>query len=149
MNIHHRQCTGITFYKCVNKSSGWKASWACHKCTLSILPFHNQRDLDLDSSLQPEISDNDILKTLEDKAMHLKVMHLNAQSMVSTFDEFALTVNTYPLDIIALSETWLKNHKLLMEYVNLPGFVTEFRNRVDTRGGGVGIYIKDTIKYKR
>ena len=150
INIYHRQCTGITFYKRVNKSFGRKASWTCHKCTLSILPFHNQRDLDLDSSLESEISDNnDILKTLQDKATQLKVMHLNTQSMVSTFNEFALTVNTYPLDIIALSETWLKDHKLLMEYVNLPGFVTEFRNRVDTRGGGVGIYIKDTIKYKR
>ena len=76
-------------------------------------------------------------------------LHLNTQSMVSTFNEFLLTVTNHTLDIITLSETWLKDHPLLMEYVAIPGFNTEFRSRDTIRGGGVGAYIKDTIKYKR
>lgn len=68
-------------------------------------------------------------------------MHLNTQSMVSTFNEFALTVKSYPLDIITLSETWLKNQKELLEYVSLPGYATEFRHREVAKGGGVGAYI--------
>lgn len=85
------------------------------------------------------------------KTSHLKIMHLNTQSMVSTFNEFLLTVNSYPLDIIALSETWLKDNPQLMEYVSIPGYATEFRHREDIKGGGVGVglYIKVDIKYKR
>jgi exonuclease III len=69
--------------------------------------------------------------------------------MVSTFNEFLLTVNSYALDIIALSETWLKDNPQLMEYVSIPGYATEFRHREDIKGGGVGVYIKEDIKYKR
>ena len=36
-----------------------------------------------------------------------------------------------------------------MQYVQLPGYVTEFRNRENHRGGGVGMYIEDNIRYKR
>lgn len=38
---------------------------------------------------------------------------------------------------------------MLLEYVQLPGFVTEFRNREKIRGGGVSAYIKDNLSYKR
>ena len=69
--------------------------------------------------------------------------------MVSTFNEFALTIQSYPLDIVTLSETWLKNHKELLEYVSIPGYATEFRHRDVIKGGGVGAYIKESIKYKR
>ena len=79
----------------------------------------------------------------------LKIMHLNTQSMVSTFNELLLTVNSYPLDIVALSATWLRDQPQLLDYVSIPGFVTEFRNREGIRGGGVGVYIRENINYKR
>ena len=50
---------------------------------------------------------------------------------------------------IALSETWLRDQPQLLQYVSVPGFTTEFRNRQGLKGGGVGAYIKDNIKYKR
>ena len=67
----------------------------------------------------------------------LKIMYLNTQSMVSTFNELLLTVNSYPLDIVALSETWLRDQPQLLDYVSIPGFVTEFWNREGIKGGGV------------
>ena len=79
----------------------------------------------------------------------LKIMHLNTQSMVSTFNELLLTVNSYPLDIVALSATWLREQPQLLDYVSIPGFVTEFLIREGIRGGGVGIYIRENINYKR
>ena len=98
----------------------------------------------------PRFSDpSHIAATLRNRPSNLRVMHLNTQSMVSTFNEFLLTVTNHTLDIITLSETWLKDNPLLMEYVAIPGFNTEFRSRDTMRGGGVGAYIKDTIKYKR
>ena len=55
---------------------------------------------------------------------------LSVKSMVSTFNEFfLLIVNSYPLDIVVLSETWLRDQPQSLDYVSIPGFVTEFRNR--------------------
>ena len=36
-----------------------------------------------------------------------------------------------------------------MEYVSIPGYTTEFRNRESIKGGGCGVYIKENINYKR
>ncbi|PFX20980.1 putative RNA-directed DNA polymerase from transposon BS [Stylophora pistillata] len=117
-----------------------------------MLPFHGQCDLDQSGPSEAcyEMQANDeILESLIDKSSRLKLMHLNTQSMLSTFNEFALTVNKYPLDVITLSETWMKSNKDRLEYVSLPGFSKEFRNRDNVKGGGVGAYIRDNIKYKR
>ena len=76
-------------------------------------------------------------------------MLLNTESMVSTFNELLLTVNSYPLDIVALDETWPRDQPQVLDYVSIPGFVTEFRNGEGIRGGGVGVYIKENINYKR
>ena len=93
----------------------------------------------------PRFSDpSDIAATLRNRPSNLRVMHLNTQSMVSTFNEFLLTVTNHTLDIITLSETWLKDNPLLMEYVAISGFNTEFRSPDTIRGGGIGAYIKDT-----
>lgn len=116
-----------------------------------MLPFHGQYDLDLSGSYEAcdEMQTNDILETMIGKSSQLKLMHLNTQSMLSTFNGFALIVNKYPLDIITLSENWLKDNKDRLEYVSLPGFSKEFRNRDNINGGGGGAYIRDNIKYKR
>lgn len=46
-------------------------------------------------------------------------MHLNTRSMVSTFNEFLLTMKSYPMDVALLSESWLRNQKELLEYVTI------------------------------
>ena len=48
-----------------------------------------------------------------------------------------------------MSETWLKNNPHLLNYVTIPGYSNIFRNRDDIRGGGVGVYLKDAIDFKR
>ena len=79
---------------------------------------------------------------------HISICHLNTQSMTLAFDKFQFMINESKFDIIVLSETWLKNDKHLLEYVNLPGYKFSYRNRDEKRGGGVGVYIKDCITYK-
>ena len=49
---------------------------------------------------------------------------------------------------MTLSETWLKNNKLMLEYVQIGGYNNEFINREGRRGGGIGVYVKDCFKYK-
>ena len=62
----------------------------------------------------------------------------------------------YPLDVITMSEIWLKNNNLLLYtllcYLLLtyyPGYIHAFNSRNNTRIGGVGIYIKESIKFNR
>ena len=55
----------------------------------------------------------------------------------------------YPFDVLTLSETWLKDNRQLLEYVSIPGYNFEFRNRENIRGGGVGAYIKESVQYIR
>ena len=67
--------------------------------------------------------------------------------MGSTFDEFQVMLYQHAFDIITLSETWLRKNSNLLQYVQIPGNSFCYKNR-DERRGGVGMYIKDSIKYK-
>ena len=134
-------------------SSTVPASWTRLKCTSNLLPFfsHDIPDLDelqqYDTSIQ--LSDTNIRSILDQYHKHLKIMHLNTQSMVSTFNEFLLLVTQYSFDVFTLSETWLKNNPYLLEYVTIPGYSALFRNRDVIRGGGVGVYIRESLTFKR
>ena len=56
---------------------------------------------------------------------------------------------TYKYDIITLSETWLKDNQYLIEHVQISGYTIDYKDTYGKRGGGVGLYIKDRIKFKR
>ena len=79
---------------------------------------------------------------------HLSVAHLNTQSISSTFPQFEAMLNIHQLDIITLSETWLKDNVNLLNAVDIPGYNKSFRNRDRVKGGGVGYYVKTDIKVK-
>ena len=81
--------------------------------------------------------------------LHLSLMHLNTQSMTSTFDELQLLLNDYPFSVVTLSETWLKDNSLLLQHVSIPGFTATYRNRQQWKGGDVGAYIRDNVQFKR
>ncbi|XP_065651308.1 uncharacterized protein LOC136079499 [Hydra vulgaris] len=70
-------------------------------------------------------------------------MYLNATSLENKFDEFIVLVDTYRPQIIAVSETWFKS----ILVVNLNGYNLYRRDKNDgRRGGGVCLYITETIK---
>ena len=68
--------------------------------------------------------------------------------MVSSFVEFDLMLQEHPLFILSLSETGLKDDANLLNYVQIPGYKFSYKNRNERTGGGVGLYIKDSIEYK-
>ena len=131
---HHIKCTELNV-KCIG------TTWTCPKCLISLLPFHNCPSLDMLDELDVPVQDTTdlISETLKEHSKHLSIMHFNTQSMVSQL----------PMDIITMSETWLKDNPALLDYVTLPGYTALFRNREGARGGGVGAYISDSIHYKR
>ena len=126
-------------------------NWIYSFCFQSVLPFCKVRNLHtLDSSVYNQD------ETIEYQNKHLNakkhqcyisVANLNTQSLPSSFDKFSYMMNKYNFDIVALSETWLKNNKTQLEYVQIDGYKSEFKNRESKSGGGVGFYIKKHMNF--
>ena len=77
------------------------------------------------------------------------ICHLNIRSLSKHFDEFVYWTSLYNHDVICISESWLNSSHFNSTY-KLPGYVLIRRDRdVASRGGGLVIYIKDSIKFER
>ena len=148
-------CREVTHAKCVNQANVIQNSrtphlWTCQQCLHLELPKIDQFDFSFDADEQN--FQNDVIKpcleTLNEFRAHTSIAHLNTRSVTSSFDEFNLMLTTYGFDIVALSETWLKDNNFLLDYVTIPGYNSEYRNREQKRGGGVGFYLKENIKYQ-
>ncbi|MEW8546213.1 MAG: reverse transcriptase family protein [Candidatus Thiodiazotropha sp.] len=88
-------------------------------------------------------SSNDSFEMLSN---HLSIVHLNVLSLLPKIDLIRGEAEAY--DILVFSETWLKpvikNESILIENFSPP-----FRkDRSDRVGGGVAIYVRDTITCK-
>ena len=139
----HARCAKLTDVKSITSTN--PKEWTCSKCIGSVLPFYASS---ISSPGKDNSTTNDIAspqdqhhQALADRMSQLKIMHINTQSMLSTFDNLMITLNNYPFDIITMSETWLKDNQLLLHHVSIPGYNLAFRKR-ETRGGGVGIYVQ-------
>ena len=75
------------------------------------------------------------------------VAHINTQSLPSSFDEFSLMMNRYQFDIVAVSETWLKD-KTQLEYVQINGYSSIWKKRESKTGGSFDFYIKEHMSFK-
>ena len=60
-------------------------------------------------------------------------------------DEIKILIHQNSFDILAISETWLSD-KIPNELVNIPGF-NVYRKDRPSHGGGVLIYIKETLPH--
>ena len=141
-------CNQQCHLRCYNPKAKKKVEdWLCSLCLPSVFPFSGIRDLSTfdDDELNQHV---EALRKLDENRNLLSLVQLNTQSMVSSFDEFAIFANKHSFDIIAVTETWLKNDPNLLEYVKIDGYNMHYNNRDGRRGGGVGLYIKDSIKYK-
>ena len=78
----------------------------------------------------------------------LSVLHLNIRSLPRNFDILLPTIHASGLNfnIIALSETWLKESNA--DCYGIPGYVHKYLTRGDKTGGGVSIYINQNWTYK-
>lgn len=76
-----------------------------------------------------------------------KICHLNVRSLTAHFVEFLEYFSTLDYDIITVSETWLTAN-IPINTINIAGynFVRRDRER-GGKGGGVGIYIKNSITF--
>ena len=76
----------------------------------------------------------------------LRICHLNIRSIYNKIDEIRFIVTASEIDVFCLSESWLDD-SIQDSEINIPGYAIERRDRNRT-GGGVVMYIKDSIRYK-
>ena len=137
-----------------NRLTQYENYWTCLNCFGKELPFYGVRDLDeLDSVIPDSESENECYidshwEKLSQHSKHLRLCHLNCQSLLSTFDEFVHLVSKYKLDILTLSETWLRNNVHQIAHIQIPGNSFAFKNRGEKRGGGVAVYLGEELKCK-
>ena len=147
--MYHVKCSNHQ----LNQNASNKAyEWTCPNCIHTALPFYNKRNLDFDSTVTDETTilraNNCHIETLKNYQKYTFIAHINCQSILSTFDEFAVMLKSYEFDIISLSKTWLTNNQDQLDYVNIASYKSIFKHRSDKRGGSVGFYIKDNISFK-
>ena len=163
------KCFDVTHGKCWNSqtlvlNSRVTCYWTCNKCLHTVLPFLKLSSLEndlcnLDTSTELENTANsDIsnqlgtinhnITALNEHRNHTSIAYLNAQCLNTSIDEFNVKLNTYGFDIISISETWLKENKDLIDYVQIQGYEFIYNNREHSRGGGAAYYIKEHLEFK-
>jgi hypothetical protein len=87
------------------------------------------------------------LNSKNDREKKFKMFHLNIRSMAKNYTMFqnTLAITDTKYDVIILSETWLKPYNV--DIYKLEGYTHEFITRKDKAGGGLSIYVKDSIQY--
>ena len=80
------------------------------------------------------------------------ILQLNIRSLLAHELELKILLNTLnsknsPVDAILLSEIFLT--KCTEKLVNIPGYTLITNSRRYSKGGGVRIFVKNTITYKR
>lgn len=83
----------------------------------------------------------------------LNVVHINAQSLKNKIEEFRYIFECSNVDVVCVSETWFSTI-INNEYYKLRGYKLfradrQLKNgKKDKKGGGVAIYVKNTIQCK-
>lgn len=73
----------------------------------------------------------------------IKIEHLNAQSLLSNFNDIELLINDRDVDILCISESWLPP-VMQNNFIEILGYSVY---RCDGgRGGGVCIYVRENLK---
>ena len=77
---------------------------------------------------------------------NMKIYHLNVRSLVNKVDE--ITVEAQDFDIVGFTETHLDD-TIPNDDINMPDFRTPIRRDRNRHGGGIAVYVKNSICVKR
>lgn len=77
----------------------------------------------------------------------LNALLFNARSIRNKFQEFVAVLTVEKPDIVAITETWVHTSRRDFEgEFHVPGYLMYHRDRSDREGGGVMLYIKESLK---
>ena len=80
------------------------------------------------------------------------VLHLNIRSLRKNFEDFKELYKTLNLtfSIVCSSETWADDNKLENDsLIQLPGYNVLHQIRKNCKGGGIGIFVHESLSFKR
>lgn len=78
----------------------------------------------------------------------LNILYINARSIKNKFDELQLMIKLeVKPDIVCITETWLYSNE--EKFFTIPEYNVVFNTRDTSRGGGVAIYLKSNLKYRK
>ena len=79
---------------------------------------------------------------------NFSIIHLNCRSLASNFNKLKDSIKVLGLqfDVIAISETWLSDND--SDNFNIDGYTTFTCSRIYKKGGGVALYINNSLQHK-
>ena len=112
---------------------------------VSDIDYHDFFDI---SYYFSENLENIIANMQTQSSSFLITMHLNIRPLPANFDKLqSLLVNMkLKPHILSINETWLNNNQK-GEFNNLSNYVFISNNRIHSRGGGVALYVDDTLSF--
>ena len=80
----------------------------------------------------------------------LNLFHCNIRSLKKNIDRLYSCISNVDtsFSVLGITETWLNNNEKLLPIHGLSGYNFVGKGRRNRPGGGVGLFIKDTLKYK-
>jgi hypothetical protein len=119
--------------------------------SLNIIPDSPVNPLGMSNSRIANALNNNIVMKSAFRSMNgiFNYCHVNAQSLNAHFDLIQNTFDNLPLHLIAVSETWFSESNAPKA---IPGYKLFHKDRRSTDklwGGGVAIYLSDSIKTGR
>ena len=135
------------------------------KCTkLNFEPFNisNYNYCDFENEIDPN---NNFYKNVSRNCKYLMVnecncgqtinkqisfIHFNARNIKVNFDKIENLINDINIkfDIIAISETWLEPGDSQDALLRLDGYTMSHMERENRKGGGVAIYVSNSLDYR-
>jgi hypothetical protein len=92
--------------------------------------------------------ENKLNSKINESINYFSVLHHNIRSAQKNLESLQHLLHSINIDfsIIGLTETWLNQFNFSL--YGIDGYFSEHNFRQNRRGGGVALYIKNTIKYK-
>ena len=94
---------------------------------------------------------NEVKEKLENfQQKSFSVLHLNIRSMSKNFESFREFLDSlcFTFSAICLSETWCQPHETSNSNLQIPGYVSLHQTRKNRRGGGLCIFLLESLSYK-
>ena len=84
----------------------------------------------------------------KEESTNFSIIHFNCRSLPSSYNKLKDSINALDVqfDVIALSETWLIDND--SDSFNIDGYKMFTCSRTNKSGGGVALYINDSLQHK-
>eukprot|EP00794_Sanderia_malayensis_P002896 gene2896-3347_t len=148
----HIHCEGITRKKYKDLAKLDEFPWTCRRCCSTNLPFSNINNGVIEYQIDNSDYSNGVdmpaflevdFQQIKEKSV-LKMLHLNINGLLSKLDYMRLLAEKVGFDILSLNETKIAAD-IGDEDIHINGY-SVFRNDRSRHGGGVPLYVKETIE---